>query len=737
MKRKVQVSRTRMRDIRQLWEIWAGFGASPPPGTLMSSHVLISMIVIIVVICFVFPTRGQSDSAEWGILAARKKEYVSNDVPQEIPGRGTKTSTLTVTDSGLISDLDVKLTIMHPYDADLDVYLIAPDGTRVELFTDVGASQENFIDTILDNEAVESITDGREPFTGSYRPEGNLAKLYGKEAGGTWTLEVTDDWSSSRAGTLNAWSLIVTIEISEPLPAPVIQVESSVPGGMGDTLCWEDIGEIRQYNCNTPEAIPDQDTLMSELVIAEAGMIEDLNVGINISHSLDSDLDVFLIAPDGETRIELFTDVGGSGDDFEDTILDDEASASITKGSAPFAGSYRPEGHLTELVGQNICGTWTLEVTDDSRLSSGTLNSWSLMADLADVAYYSQCARDENFNNIVDDSGWITGTSHTFTGLTQTREYWYRAKARPMESWFQTSQEHFEKGTLSDTVITSKGDVVLAGGSGGLGPEVYVIDDPSFESLDIWKGLKTNDDIIVGFLLDDWATDGDRSGIVEFDYGSYYVYGDFGALIQEAVDFTGVDTLVFDYASWAFGQTIRAEVWLGETKIWQKNGEEAVGEPDGLIKHLNEEIDVSSYTGLYDLVLIARAMMSESFDSAIVWDNLRTYGPTGYVPSGQIVSIPINIGEADTWSILTFNATTPKGTELTLDVLPAGGSSAIPGYADLPSGTDLRGLDQKTIRLRANLSTSDSTLSPRLHDWSITYTDAVLESDWSNVESSS
>ena len=127
----------------------------------------------------------------WGLMVVREKEYISSDVPKDIPGRGTETSTLTIPDAGPITDVNVKINITHPYDADLDIYIIAPDGTRVELVTDVGLFEENFIDTIFDSEAAESITSGQAPYTGSYRPEGNLAELYGKEMSGTWTLEVT------------------------------------------------------------------------------------------------------------------------------------------------------------------------------------------------------------------------------------------------------------------------------------------------------------------------------------------------------------------------------------------------------------------------------------------------------------------------------------------------------------------------------------------------------------------
>ncbi|MHC4740403.1 MAG: proprotein convertase P-domain-containing protein [Planctomycetota bacterium] len=133
------------------------------------------------------------------------------------------------------------------------------------------------------------------------------------------------------------------------------------------------------FTCeDVPVTIPDPGTAISTMRVAHYGEITDFNVRLDISHTYDSDLDVFLIAPDG-TRIELFTDVGGSGNDYSNTTLDDEALAAITDGSAPFAGAYRPEGNLSTLDGKTVNGTWTLEVTDDEEWASGTLNSWSLI----------------------------------------------------------------------------------------------------------------------------------------------------------------------------------------------------------------------------------------------------------------------------------------------------------------------------------------------------------------------
>ena len=120
------------------------------------------------------------------------------------------------------------------------------------------------------------------------------------------------------------------------------------------------------YANNTSQAIPDKGTLTSSITVPDTYYAADVNVTVNMTHTRDEDLDVFLVAPDG-TRVELFTDVGGTGDNFTGTTLDDNAATAITAGSAPFSGTYRPEGDLTTVEGKSVQGTWKLEVTDDTR----------------------------------------------------------------------------------------------------------------------------------------------------------------------------------------------------------------------------------------------------------------------------------------------------------------------------------------------------------------------------------
>ena len=131
-------------------------------------------------------------------------------------------------------------------------------------------------------------------------------------------------------------------------------------------------------------AIPDNNCdVTNEFVVAVTG-VGVLGAGnsfdevaINITHTFDGDLDITLIAPNA-TALELSTDNGGSGDNYIDTHFSYLAGTSITAGSAPFTGSFLPEGDLSILNGVNADGNWILRVCDDAGSDTGTLDSWSI-----------------------------------------------------------------------------------------------------------------------------------------------------------------------------------------------------------------------------------------------------------------------------------------------------------------------------------------------------------------------
>ena len=129
-------------------------------------------------------------------------------------------STITMDENVVIDELTVTLNIEHTWNSDLDVKLIGPDGTEVILFQDVGGSEDNFTNTVLDDNASESINDGSAPFTGTFSPSGNLTDFQGLPSEGDWTLSITDDYDSPSdiyedyGGTLLNWSLQICTQVS-------------------------------------------------------------------------------------------------------------------------------------------------------------------------------------------------------------------------------------------------------------------------------------------------------------------------------------------------------------------------------------------------------------------------------------------------------------------------------------------------------------------------------------------
>ncbi len=108
----------------------------------------------------------------------------------------------------VLSHLQVHVAITHENSANLQLTLIAPDGTKVPLATNLGFGP-NFDNTTFDDQAPFSVTFGGAPFQGSYQPQSPLSALAGKGLNGNWTLQVTDNLASQfdNNGILAGWSM--------------------------------------------------------------------------------------------------------------------------------------------------------------------------------------------------------------------------------------------------------------------------------------------------------------------------------------------------------------------------------------------------------------------------------------------------------------------------------------------------------------------------------------------------
>ncbi|HJW28159.1 MAG TPA: HYR domain-containing protein, partial [Saprospiraceae bacterium] len=95
---------------------------------------------------------------------------------------------------------------------------------------------------------------------------------------------------------------------------------------------------------------------------------------LNFTHTFDSDIDMFLKAPNGQI-LELSTDNGGGGDNFTNTNFVTGAP-SITTGVPPFTGNFAPEGTLTA----DVCGvTTTPTVTALGNFTAAQNGIWQLL----------------------------------------------------------------------------------------------------------------------------------------------------------------------------------------------------------------------------------------------------------------------------------------------------------------------------------------------------------------------
>ncbi len=137
------------------------------------------------------------------------RQTASNTTSRTIVDFDKTTSLITVpAQTSRLSDVNVTLNLKHGWLPDLDIYLISPAGTRVELVTDPDPNGNGsfMTNTTFDDQAPGSILSGSAPFTGKFRPEGLLEALNGENPSGIWTLEITDD-NQSDFGTLFSWSL--------------------------------------------------------------------------------------------------------------------------------------------------------------------------------------------------------------------------------------------------------------------------------------------------------------------------------------------------------------------------------------------------------------------------------------------------------------------------------------------------------------------------------------------------
>ncbi len=89
-----------------------------------------------------------------------------------------------------------------------------------------------------------------------------------------------------------------------------------------------------------------------------------------------------------------------------------------------------------------------------------------------------------------------------------------------------------------------------------------------------------------------------------------------------------------------------------------------------------------------------------------------------YNTSGNSVSPVATRPAGAIWDTVNFTATKPTGTTLTVDILDGATNNVL--LSNVSSGQSLNSLTAATLKLRANLSTTDGKVTPVLNSWNVT-----------------
>ena len=305
-----------------------------------------------------------------------------------IPASGTASpypSEVTVSNNpGLVTDVQINLVnFTHTSPDDVDLMLVAPNGKKVVLMSDIGGTNPvSNLNLFISDSATSSFPDTSTIASGTFKPtnfepgdafptvgapEGTrLSSLNGTPANGTWRLLLVDDTGANAGSVSGGWALFLL--------------------SSEDAIGIPDIGAATPYSSDRS-------------VVGLPGTVTKATVTLtNFSHTSPDDVDLMLAAPNGR-RIVLMSDVGGNTEvgnlnlTFDDTAaLNLPDSATLTSGTfkptdfeagdifpAPAPSGPLTGSTLNAFFGSAPNGVWKLFAVDDNGANAGSIaGSWTI-----------------------------------------------------------------------------------------------------------------------------------------------------------------------------------------------------------------------------------------------------------------------------------------------------------------------------------------------------------------------
>ncbi|UCG60278.1 MAG: proprotein convertase P-domain-containing protein [Phycisphaerales bacterium] len=119
--------------------------------------------------------------------------------------------------------------------------------------------------------------------------------------------------------------------------------------------------------------------------------IVDLDIGITLTHTKVLDLQIFVESPSAERLcLNMYNpfDEYFEGEDYIQTIFDDEAGTPIEEATPPFTGRFSPlsPGRLDVFDDEDAFGLWRLQIYDAFYADVGQLDSFQLLITVPEPA---------------------------------------------------------------------------------------------------------------------------------------------------------------------------------------------------------------------------------------------------------------------------------------------------------------------------------------------------------------
>ena len=167
------------------------------------------------------------------------------------------------------------------------------------------------------------------------------------------------------------------------------------PAGSDSVACASGTARLRSrpfenqlsgpYQFTGSVAVPDNNPVGVAVPLSVPGVPEGFfelrGIRLNMTHTYDGDMTLYVVAPDG-TRVLLSLQNGGAGHDFQNTLFVDSVGARLLgSGAAPFAGAWQvdePTG-FAKLRSAPQVGTWNLLAVDGGPADLGIITSWGIV----------------------------------------------------------------------------------------------------------------------------------------------------------------------------------------------------------------------------------------------------------------------------------------------------------------------------------------------------------------------